>query len=214
MPGKHRRRDRKRKRLKQRRVPPKHLLEQARQSLTEGDGRQALDLLRQAQHGDSALEGLPLLLFCACIQRARQLAKKGLAKEAVAMRTLAAQHRASIAFQTLAEEDLVQYIRHSDGAEALEDYADYLKAQPSPILQVERVLADLLVIQRCWKGLEVLAADHPLRRDAGQVESESRSYGCRGLGAGRRPARRNRSALPVCGLASVLQGHGVFRHRR
>ena len=170
MPGKHHRRDRKRKRLKQRRVPPKHLLEQARQSLTEGDGRQALDLLRQAQHGDSALEGLPLLLFCACIQRARQLAKKGLAKEAVAMRTLAAQHRASIAFQTLAEEDLVQYIRHSDGAEALEDYADYLKAQPSPILQVERVLADLLVIQRCWKGLEVLAADHPLRRDAEQVE--------------------------------------------
>ena len=124
----------------------------------------------RAQHGDSALEGLPLLLFCACIQRARQLAKKGLAKEAVAMHTLAAQHRASIAFQTLTEEDLVQYIRHSDGAEALEDYADYLKAQPSPILQVERVLADLLVIQRCWKGLEVLAADHPLRRDAEQVE--------------------------------------------
>ena len=170
MPSKHSRRDRKRKRLKQRRVPPKHLLEQARQSLAAGDGRKALDLLRQAQHGDPAIEELPLLLFCACIQRARQLKKKGLAKEAVAMHALAAQHRASIAVQTLSEENLLQYIRHLDGVEALADYAAYLLAQPSPSLQVERMLADLLVIQRCWKGLEVLAPDHPLRRDAGQVE--------------------------------------------
>ena len=169
MPSKRSRRER--KRLKQRRVPPKHLLAQARQSLAEGDGRKALDLLRQAQRGDSALEELPLLLFCACMQRARQLAEKGLAKEAAAMRASAVQHRASIAFQQLAEENLVQYIRHSDGAEALADYADYLQAQRSPILQVERMLADLLVIQRCWQGLEALAPDHPLRRDAGQVES-------------------------------------------
>lgn len=170
MPGKHSRRDRKRKRLKQRRVPPKHLLEQARQSLAAGDGRRALDLLRQAQHGDPALEELSLLLFCACIQRVRQLKKKGLAKEAVAMHALTAQHRASIEVQTLSEENLVQYIRHLDGVEALADYADYLLAQRSPSLQVERMLADLLVIQRCWQGLEVLAPDHPLRRDAGQVE--------------------------------------------
>ena len=170
MPGKHSRRGRKRKRLKQRRIPPQHLLEQAQQSLAEGDGRKALDLLRQAQHGDPALGELPLLLFCACIQRARQLQKKGLAKEAAAMHALAAQHRVSIAVQTLSEESLVQYIRHLDGVEALADYADYLQAQPSPSLQVERMLADLLVIQRCWKGLEVLAPDHPLRQDAGQVE--------------------------------------------
>ena len=168
MPSKRSRRER--KRLKQRRVPPKHLLEQARQSLAVGDGRKALDLLRQAQHGDPALEELPLLLFCACVQRARQLKEKGLAKEAVAMCASAMQHRASIAVQTLSEENLVQYIRHLDGAEALADYADYLQAQRSPILQVERMLADLLVIQRCWQGLEVLAPDHPLRRDAGQVE--------------------------------------------
>ena len=168
--AKNSRRDRKRKRQKQRRIPPKHLLAQARQSLAEGDGRRALDLLRQAQHGDPALAELPLLLFCAGIQRARQLAEKGLAKEAAAMRSSAVQHRASIAFQQLAEEDWVQYIRHADGAEALADYADYLQAQSSPILQVERMLADLLVVQRCWQGLEVLAADHPLRRDAGPVQ--------------------------------------------
>ena len=170
MPSKHSRRDRKRKRLKQRRIPPKRLLEQAQQSLAEGDGRKALDLLRQAQHSDPALGELPLLFFCACIQRARQLQKKGLVKEAAAMHALAAQHRASIAVQTLSEENLLQYIRHLDGVEALADYADYLQAQRSPSLQVERMLADLLVIQRCWPGLEVFAPDHPLRRDAGQVE--------------------------------------------
>ena len=170
MPGKHSHRDRKRKRLKQRRVPPRHLLTQARQTLTEGDGRGALDLLRQAQHGDPAMEELPLLLFCACMQRARQLAQKGLAKEAGAMRAGAAQYRTSISFQQLAEEDLVQYFRHADGAEVLPDYADYLQTPLPPILQVERMLADLLVIQRCWQGLEVLAADHPLRRDAAPVQ--------------------------------------------
>ena len=170
MPGKHSRRDRKRKRLKQRRVPPRHLLTQARQALTEGDGRGALDLLRQAQHGDPAMEELPLLLFCACMQRARQLAEKGLAKEAGAMRAGATQYRTSISFQQLAEEDLVQYFRHADGAEVLAEYADYLQTPLPPILQVERMLADLLVVQRCWQGLEVLAADHPLRRDAAPVQ--------------------------------------------
>ena len=169
MPGKHSRRDRKRKRLKQRRIPPRHLLAQARQALAEGDGRRALDLLRQAQHGDPALEELPLLLFCACMQRARQLAEKRLAKEAGAMRAAAAQYRASISCRQLAEEDLLQYFRHADGAEALADYADYMQAQLPPILRVERMLADLLVIQRCWQGLEVFAPDHPLRRDAGPV---------------------------------------------
>ena len=169
MPGKHSRRDRKRKRQKQRRVPPGHLLALARETLAEGDGRKALDLLRQAQHGDPAMEELPLLLFCACMQRARQLAEKGLAREAAAMRAGAAQYRTSISFRQLAEEDLVQYFRHADGAEALADYADYLLTPSPPILQVERMLADLLVIQRCWQGLEVLAADHPLRLDAAPV---------------------------------------------
>ena len=171
MPSKHSRRSRKQKRLKQRRVPPKQLLEQARQSLTAGDGRKALDLLRQAQHGDPAIEELPLLLFCACIQRARQLAQKGLAKEAAAMQTSAAEHRAAMAVATLSQENLLQYIGHlADGVAALADYADYLQAHPAPIPQVEQMLADRLVIQRCWQGLEVLAPDHPLRRDAEQVQ--------------------------------------------
>ena len=171
-PGKHSRKNRKRKRSQSqsqsRHVSPEHLFEQVWQSLAKGDGRGALDQLRQAQHEDGKSEGLPLLFFCACIQRARQLAGNGLDREAAAMRTRAAQHRASISPRTLREEDLARYVGYLDGADALAVYADYLNARP-PVLQAERSLADLLVIRRCWEGVEILDADHPLRRDAGQV---------------------------------------------
>ena len=212
MPSKRSRRER--KRLKQRRVPPKHLLAQARQSLAVGDGRKALDLLRQAQHGDPALEELPLLLFCACVQRARQLAEKGLAKEAAAMRASAMQHRASIAFQQLAEENLVQYIRHADGAEALADYADYLQAQRSAHAPSRTNAGGPARDPTVLAGPRSPRAGPPsaARRRAGRTKS--RSHGRRGLGTGRRPARRNQPAVPVCPVASVLQGHGVFRPRR
>ena len=144
------------------------MLEQARQSLSGGDGRKALDLLRQARHADEHPEGLPLLAFCACTLRARQLAAKGMEKEAAAMRSRAAQHRASISARTLPEDDLVLYLLHLDGAEALETYADYLGAGPS-VPRAERALADRLVALGGWEGLEALDADHPLRRDAGPV---------------------------------------------
>ena len=165
-------RGRKRKRSKLRHVSsPGQLLEQARESLEQGDGRKALDLLRQAQHADERLEGLPLLAFCACVQRARQLAAKDMAKEAAAMRSRAAQHRASISIRTLTEDDLVLYLRHLDVADALEAYADYLSTGP-PVLRAERVLADRLVVHGDGerpRTLDTLDPDHPLRRDAGTV---------------------------------------------
>ena len=165
--GKHRHGKRKRSR-------PPHAssgnpLERARQSLDNGDGRGALNQLRQAQRGDDSLQELPLLFFCACTQRARQLAEKGMDKEAGAMHARAAQHRASISTRTLEEGDLVRYLRNLDGPDSLAVYAEYLKDR-APAPPAERLLADLLVIRRCWEHLEVLEADHPLRRDAGPVE--------------------------------------------
>ena len=160
--GKHRRGKRKRPRH----APAGNPLERARQSLDKGDGRSALDQLRQAQRGDEHPPELPLLFFCACTQRARQLVESGLDSEADAMRARAARHRASISARTLEEGDLVRYLRHLDGHEALAVYADSLKAR-APLPPAERLLADRLVSGRCWEHLEVLEAEHPLRRDAG-----------------------------------------------
>ena len=143
------------------RVSPRRLLEQAREALAGGDGRRALDLLRQARDRDLNLPALPLLSFCACMRRARQLAAKGMDREAAAMRARAEGYRASIAEQALTEDDWVWYVRYLDAADAL---AACAHGQPGP--RAERVLADRLVIERCWEGLEVLDESHPLRRDA------------------------------------------------
>ena len=145
--GKHRRGKRKRK-------PPPNassgdLAEQVRRLLARGDGRGALDRLRQAKPGDASAVELALLRFCACIERARQLARSALDREAAAMRTQAARHRASISPAALAEEDLARYVRYLDGADALAVYADYLTVGPRAPA-AERALADLLVIRRCW----------------------------------------------------------------
>ncbi len=150
------------------RASPRRLLDQARQILAEGDGRKALDLIRQARDRDDSLAGLPLVSFCATIQRGRQLAAKGMEKEAATMRARADRHRESISLQSLSEDDWVQYVRYLDGAGSLAAYADHLTTG-QPLLPVERALADRLVIERYWEGLDFLDTSHPLRRDAGAV---------------------------------------------
>ena len=166
--GKRSRGKRRRKRSQSQNVSAADLLSQVRQLLARGDGRGALDRLRQVPQGDGGPKELPLLRFCAGIERARQLTRSGLDREAASMRTQAARHRASISVEAAGDEDLILYLRCLDGADALAVYADSLASRPaSP--RVERVLADLLVIRRCWRGLDALDADHPLRRDAEPV---------------------------------------------
>ena len=149
-------------------MSPRRLLDQAREALARGDGREALDLVGQARDRDRSLAGLPLLSFCACAQRARQLAEKGMDREAAAMRARADGQRASLSTQALSEDDWVQYVRYLDGADAVAAYADHLSAGP-PVPAAERALADRLVIERGWETLDVLDAGHPLRRDAADV---------------------------------------------
>ena len=165
---KHSRGKRRRKQSQSRNVSTAELLEQVRRLLARGDGRGALDRLRQVPHEDGGPKELPLLRFCACIERARQLTRSGLEKEAASMRTQAARHRAAISVEALGDEDLILCIRYLDGADALAVYADSLAARPASA-RVERVLADLLVIRRCWSGLDAFDASHPLRRDAAPV---------------------------------------------
>ena len=162
---KHSRNKRRRKRSRSQSTSPGGALAEARQLLAKGDGRGALDRLRQVPQGDGGPKELPLLRFCACIERARQLTRSGLEKEAASMCAQAARHRQAISVETLGDEDLILCIRSLDGPDALAVYAESLVSRPASA-RVERVLADLLVIRRCWSGLDALDASHPLRRDA------------------------------------------------
>lgn len=165
----------KRSRKKQKRKPsgsllPDDLLKQARELLTRGDGRRALDRLKQVGHEDVRPPGtLPFLRFWASTERARELARSGLDQEAAAMHAQAAQHRASISTAVLAEEDLARYLRCLDAADSLATYVDCLRVRPAAPA-AERALADRLVVGGHWDGLDGFAPDHPLRRDAGPVK--------------------------------------------
>ena len=173
MPGRQRRRSRKQKKRSQQRPQQRGLdhgraLAEARRSLDDGDPRKALELLRRVSRQDGAPAVPPLWLFCACVQRARQLHRKGSAKEAAALRSRAQQHRAAIDVGTLAEEDLIRFLRCLEAGDAVAVYAEHLAVGPS-LPAAERAVADRLVIDRAWDGIERLAADHPLRRDAEPV---------------------------------------------
>ena len=171
MPGRRNRSDRKRSApARAPRASPRRLLDQAREVLGGGDGRKALELIRQARDRDDSLTGLPLVSFCASIQRARQLAAKGMEKEAAVTRVRADRYRAAISVPALGEDDWVLFVRYLDGDDALAAYAEHLTAGPV-MLRVERALADRLVVERCWGALEALDESHPLRRDAGAVRS-------------------------------------------
>ena len=137
--------------------------------LAGGDGRKALDLIRQVRDRDDSLAGLPLLSFCASMQRARQLAAKGMHKEAATMRARADGYRASLSASAFSEDEWVEYVRYLDGGDALAAYADHLAGGTS-LPRVERVLADRLVVQRFWVALDVFDGTHPLRRDAAAVK--------------------------------------------
>ena len=168
MRAKRRAKHRGKKRTPRPSLPPERLLAQARHSLADGNPRKALELLRRVPRRDDDPGELPLLLFCACGERARQLADKGLDKEAAAMRDRAGQHRAEVAVQNLPAADLIRFLRCLDGGEAVSAYAEYLGGRP-PVAAAERVVADGLVIDRCRQPLDCLAPSHPLRRDAEPV---------------------------------------------
>jgi len=152
------------------RASPRRLLDQARELLAAGHGRKALDLIRQARDRDDSLAALPLVSFCASMQRARQLEAKGMLKEAATMRARADGYRASVSLRALSEDEWVQYVRYLDGGDALAAYADHL-VRGTALPRVERVLADRLVVQRFWVALDVFDETHPLRRDAAAVRS-------------------------------------------
>ena len=169
MAAKRNRKNRNRKRQTRHAAEPGRLLDVARECLDRGDGRAALDALRQARHAEGASDALVVLSFCASRQRARQLADKGMAKEAAAMDARAGQHRDTIRTSSLAAADLARLVRHLDAAEGVRIYASHLGSGGPPEPSVERALADRLVVGGSRECLEALDPGHPLRRDAARV---------------------------------------------
>ena len=142
----------------------------ARRCLVEANGRKALDLLKQALNKHSAPEQLDVLFYCACVSRARNLAEKGMQTEAVAMRSRAGHYEASIQAAELSPEDLRLYVAALEPSDALAAYAAHALRGERDFV-TERVLADMLVVDRCWDGLLALEPDDPFRRDAECVRS-------------------------------------------
>ncbi len=157
-----------RKRSQRKRQSPETMVAEARQCLKQGDGRRALDRLRQAQHSGLHARDLAPLLFFACDLRSRQLESGGMEADAAAMRERAEQYQAWVDKQSVADEDFAFYLRGLCHADAFAAYADRLRGR-NPDFEVERLLADKLVVQRCWTALEALPSDHPLRRDSDSV---------------------------------------------
>jgi len=145
-----------------------------RRELEAGNAREALDLFKHARQKDEGLKGLDCLFWAAYTLRARQLAAKGMDREAEAMRALAEQHRASIDPRTLSDADFVGYLGYLPLADAIRAYADALNSGRA-LPGVERRLADRLVTVRCWDALSALEGDHPLRRDAPHVQEAAPS---------------------------------------
>ena len=164
---KHNRKGRRRRRPGK--VSAAEQMDQARRRLASGDARGALDLLKRVPDGEHDPAGKACLHFCALTQRAGQLARRGQKREAAAMRARAAEQRSSIPAGALGEEDLVCYLGQLDAGDAVATYAAYLTAG-SPFAEAERLLADRLVMRRCWASLDALDESHALRRDADHVK--------------------------------------------
>ena len=147
------------------RPAPGVLVAQARQHLTGGRAREALDLLREVQHKDGRQGELPALLFCAYLKRVQQLVQKGLHREAEVMQSRADDCRAQVDFQVLSPEDFVRLIDALPVADAVEVYARALPVR-GDMPPVVRRLTDRAVAEQALDALHALPEDHDIRRDA------------------------------------------------
>ena len=147
------------------RRPAVDFIQLVRQALAENNGRRALDALKQAEKSQRAPEGLDALFYCAAACRSRNLAEKGMHKEAAAMRARAVQYRSAVRVAELAPEDLRLFLASLEPPDAMATYAVQASGG-SRETHVERMLADRLVVDRCWDALEKMGSEHPFRMDA------------------------------------------------
>ena len=164
---------------------PHQLLSYAVQRIGAGDGKRALKLLKRAQFKGASPKRTAPLLYLAYAIRADDLEARGMADQARAARENASRHAAAFASMVPTAGELVPLLRSLADKGSFELYARYLRSNP-PHREAETVLADRVVLERCWEHLSVLDAGSRLRRDAATVASAVGTLDRGDWGGGRR----------------------------
>ncbi len=144
------------------------VIREARRLFHRNDARATLAVLKRLPAGKNESLDSALLRFCAFTRRAREFDRQGQKREATLMRSRAAEHHGAVRADHLGEEDLHLYLKHLEGSDAIAAYAASGQSGASNS-DIERCLADQLVIHRCWDALAALDENTALKRDADDV---------------------------------------------
>ena len=155
-------------RRKQKRSPQtkEELIRDAGLRLAAGNAKRALDSLRLAQFKGVPAEHLDQLFRRAYTARAAELEARGLKGEAETARKNAAMHESVRGDSEPTRDDLLAYLQTQPADSRLATYARYLQSKNPPNLEAEVVLANLLVLNRCWEQLDPFPESCQFRDDA------------------------------------------------
>ena len=176
------------------------LIRHAKQRLAAGDAKQALASLRRAQFKGVPSEHLDPLLHRAYLLRARELDERGLSDEAEAARMNAALHESTGGDREPTADDILPFLLTKPAESRLAAYARYLQSNP-PSTDAEVILADHLVLNRCWSQLDAFPEACQFRDDASVMAAASETLDRGDWESGSQALER-------------LPGESAFRHWR
>lgn len=162
------------------------LIRHAGLRLQAGNAKAALDSLRLAQFRGVPPEHLDQLFHRAYLARARELEARGLSKEAAAARQNAAMHGSSTLDLEPTRDDLLAYLHTQPAESRIASYAQYLQSNNAPCPDAEVLLADHLVLTRCWEQLDGFPEACQFRDDANVMAAASEPLDCGNWEAGLR----------------------------
>ncbi len=154
--------------------------------LAAGNAKQALDSLRLAQFKGVPAEHLDRLFHRAYLARARELDARGLSKEAETARKNAAMHGSSTLDLEPTRDDFLSYLHTQPADSRIRGYARYLRSNNPPCPEAEVMLADHLVLNRCWEQLDGFPEACQFRDDANVMAAASEPLDCGNWDAGSR----------------------------
>ncbi len=148
------------------------LIRHAGLRLAAGNAKQALDSLRLAQFKGVPTEHLDQLFHRAYLARAEELEARGLREEAESARKNAAMHGSAGGDRDPTADDILPFLHTQPADSRLATYARYLRSNP-PVPDAEVMLADHLVLNRCWEQLDAFPEGCQFRADASVMATAS-----------------------------------------